>query len=223
MDIIKYVGIDYNFKYSTEELNNILSKFNNLNVGDYCFTARCVHFLSVQNISTIIAFINMFEDVNETEAPVMSSYYYSLAGTIVRMIWISKFKKTYVYKMMDHLLKKNMNVSAICTNVGSNNNYRGCSLFDHIHYVVSEKNHNIIIYVATNFNTIRNVRKIINNYDIILFDITDDLPFIELILLISKSKHKIVPKFIITHKILYYYLLDRNIMYKLNKDENNNT
>ena len=74
--------------------------------------------------------------------------------------------------------------------------------------------------MINNHNVIQNVRKIINNYDIILFNITNDLSFIESLLLVTKCKNKIVPKFVITHKILYYYLLDRNIEY--NKDDSIN-
>ena len=80
-----------------------------------------------------------------------------------------------------------------------------------LHYV-NPVIYRTVNYVINNFAVIQHVRKIINNYDVLLFDITNDLQFIELIPVTAKCKQKNLPKFTIIHKILYYYLLDKNYM-----------
>ena len=213
MDIAEYIGIDYKSKYTAEELNNILSKFNNLNMGDYYVDGTFAKLFSEQPISTVIKFIDMFKDINEFEMSCGFQCCYSLAGNTILMINNkSIYDKLYVYKIIDYLLKQDMNTAALCIEKSNGTMYDITYFHNKIGFV-EEKNYDVIMYVQNNYNVIKNVRKIINNNDIILFDITDDLQFIELILLISKSRHRIVPKFVITHKILYWYLLIKNEIY----------
>ena len=214
MDLGKYIGINYDKTYTTYELGNIFSKFNNLHMKDYRINHRLDSLLGKQSVSTIIKFIDMFKDINEFEARGYSSDNYSLAGNILLMISNVKINnKTYVYIIMDHLLKKNMNTSIICVNTTIGRvEYNSTNYI----YYFNNDNQKTVTYMLNNYNVIQNVRKIINNYNMILFDITDDLQFIESILLVSKSRHKNLPKFIITQKILFWYLLCKNYMY--NKD-----
>ena len=212
MDIGKYIGIDYDKTYTTNELNNILSKFNNLDIAKFDVDGKIRQLLQKYDASATINFINMFKNINDLGMPQdETSYRYSLAAHIMLVITRkSDHDKLYVYKIVDHLLKISaaMNTEIIyvkryistCGIDFINNNW---SYFNYWNRV-------IVVYIHNNFSVIQNVRKIINNYDIILFDITDDLQFIKQTLLITKSKHKNLPKFIITHKILYYYLLDKN-------------
>ena len=209
MDIGKYIGIEYD-RYSTVEFNNILDKFKNLNMKDYYMTEYFINILAEQQISTIIKFINMFENVNNFEAEREGNLHkHSLAGNIIYMISCMNDNKICVYKIIDHLFKLNMNSEKLCTS--TNGETYGLDYYINIMYN-SISNNNYVMYMVNNFSIIQNVRKLINNYDILLFDITNDLPFIELMLLISRSRHKNLPKFIITHKILYYYLLYKNIL-----------
>ena len=208
MNIIKYIGIDCTIKYTTNKFNNILSKFDKFDMGDFYIDYIFTRLLGKQHVSTIIKFIDMFQDINDFEADYGSTRVDSLAGNIICMIiGMNQCDKIRVYKIIDHLLKLNMNTSAMYSVGGK---VYGINYHDNTNYV-NKKNHDIVMYVVEKFNVIQNVRKIINNYDIILFDITDDLQFIELMLLVTKSRHKKLPRFVITHKIVYYYLLDKNV------------
>lgn len=218
MKFSKYMGISHKTKYTTNELSNIFSKFTNLKMGDYYIDHKFIDLMGEQNSSLVIKFINMFKDINEFEYSYGDDHdTYSLAGTVICMIRFSnEAKQVCICKIMDHLLKLNMDMSQMYFIVKRMN---GIDRFGYKYYN-NKQNHDAVMYMVNNYNVIQNVRKIMNNHDIILFDIINDLQFIELILLISKSRHKIVPKFIITYVILYYYLLDRNIEY--NKDDSIN-
>ena len=205
MEIGEYIGLVHNTEYTANELNIVFSKFNNLSMGQFYVSSKIAVLLSKQNISIIIKFIDMFRDINEFEN---SRNRYSVAGNILYIIKIMiKSNNILVYKIMDYMLRRNMNTEMLFIINGTT---IGIDYF--IKHNCSE-NYYIVRYMANNFSVIQNVRKIINNYDILLFDITNDLQFIKLILLIIKCKNKIVPKFIITHKILYYYLLEKNDIY----------
>ena len=212
MDIVKYIGIKYNTKYTTTELNNILTKFNDLDFGKFYMTSDFAQLFRYFHVSVIINFINIFRYVDQMEGDNCGNRYrFSLAGNIIYMLTTIRTKcPIYMYKIMDHLLKLNMNTTIICTEYSSE---YGIEFYDYRNYH-NKDNYYTVTYILATFYKIQNVRKIMNNYDIILFDITDDLPFIELLLLITKCKNKIIPKFVITHKILYYYLLNKNIEYK---------
>ena len=213
MEISEYMGINYETKYTTNELSNLFSKFTNLKMGDYHMDHVITDLLVKQNSLLVIEFINMFKDINEFEHS-RDEYHraYSLAGSILRIIrFLRKKNQVHVYKIMDHLLKLNMDITQMYF---IPKQMYGIGRFDHTYYN-NGQNHDTVMYMVNNYDVIKNVRKIINNNDIILFDITNDLPIIELILLISKSRHKNLPKFIIIHKIFYYYLLDKNIMSNL--------
>ena len=116
MDITNHIGINYNTEYTTEEFDNILSKFNNLSMTDYYIDETFSELLSKQSVSTIIKFINMFRDINEFEFACDDYFYgHSLAGNIIFTIMCkATCDKIYVYKIMDHLLKQGMNVSGVC-------------------------------------------------------------------------------------------------------------
>ena len=206
MDIGEYIGLNYYKQYTTDELNNKFSKFNNLDMKNFYIKYNLITFLREQDASSIIKFVDMFKDINEFEDIYCG---YSLAGNIISVI-ISKHysHKIHVYKIMDHMLKMNMNIKAIY-----NDNVMKYGIKIMWHKRCQNDNHDIVHYMTDNYNVIQNVRKITNNYDVLLFDITDDLPLIKTILLITKCKEKILPKFIITHKILYYYLLAKNEIY----------
>ena len=148
----------------------------------------------------------MFKDVNEFENRIGNCY--SVSGNIVFALSnIKTHEKIYAYKTTDFLLKKNTNMANLHTSVcGSIKRTYGINAYNFSNL----DNQNIVTYVINNFIVIQGVRKIINNYDILLFDITNDLQFIKQILLITKSKHKNLPKCVIIYKILYYYLLDKN-------------
>ena len=209
MDIIKYLNINYSKNYTTIELNNIFSKFNNLNTKNYYMNEYVIGLLSRQHFSTIIKFINMFKDINEFEALHNNeTEKYSLVGNILFVIVNMNKNEISVYKIMDHLLKLNMDIEILGASTEDNKVYD--IEFYTMNMYCSVQNYFMVLYMVCNFDIIQNVRKIINNYDILLFDIIDDLQFIKQILLITKSKHKNLPKYIITHKILYYYLLDKN-------------
>ena len=221
MYISDYIGIDYNIEYTTDELNNMLSKFNNLDMENYYMDEKIIFLLESTHISSIIKFIDIFQDINKFEDGCEQKY--SLVGNIICMITRTKIhNEICVYKIMDHLLKRNMN-TLMChiTELEDGGNKKTYGI-EHYHYndYAIKNNYYVVQYMINNHNVIQNVRKIINNYDIILFNITNDLSFIESLLLVTKCKNKIVPKFVITHKILYYYLLDRNIEY--NKDDSIN-
>ena len=216
MDIAKHIGINDNTEYTTEEFNNILSKFNNLNMKDYYINSEFADLLSRQSVSTITKFINMFRDVDEFELElehVSYTHRHSLAGNIIYIIMCkATCEKIYVYKIMDYLFKQGMDAAAVCIKRAKDITY-DIIYFCDCYVFINKENHYYVTYMANNYDVIQNVRKLINNYDILLFDITNDLQFIELILLISKSKHKNLPKFVITHKILCYYLFYENITY----------
>ena len=204
--------IDSKIKYTNKELDNIFSKFNNLDVGNYRIDSYMIELLSKTKYPVIIKFINMFDDINKFDNVFNKiRHTWTLAGNIVLTIMrMCKNKRVYVYKIMDHLLKLNMNVTLLYVFYGDNKTSKTCMFSDEHARYNNLENHKNVMYMINNFTAIQNVRKIINNYDILLFDITDDLQFIKQILLITKCKHKNVPKFIITHKILYYYLLNKN-------------
>ena len=217
MQIDDHIGIDCNVEYATEDLNNILSKFENLNIKKFHINIIPLYFLSKQDSSSIIKFIDMFDNINKFQKRTSMDIAYSLAGLIIYTLTLMKtYNKISVYKIMDHMLKKNMDTKVIYKSVGFafDTIKKGIDCF-HLGCYGHCENYKIVNYMAKNFNTIQNVRKIINNYDIILFDITNDLQIIESLLIISKYKHKIVPKFIITHKILYWYLFDKNKLYNI--------
>ena len=204
MEIGEYIGLKYDTQYTENELGIMFSKFSNLSMGQFYAGYIIISLLSKQNISIIIKFIDMFRDINEFEN---SRNGYSVAGNIIYAIKIMvNSNHILVYKIMDYMLRMNMNTKMIFV---IDKSTRGFDNFYVTKYSCSE-NYYIVHYMANNFSVIQNVRKIINNYDILLFDITNDLQFIELLLLITKCKEKILPKFIITHKILYYYLLVKN-------------
>ena len=210
MDIGKYIGIDYYGEYATNELNNILSKFYNLDYGKFSPDDNIHSLLDDHDASTTIKFINMFQNINKFGAKKIYLFNYSLAGNIISMLMYKyAHDKIYVYKVMDHLFKLNMNIEKICIDEKCKTKH-GMDIFNDNMPYVNRSNHNIVGYMINKFNIIQCVRKIINNYDVVLFDIAGDLQFIKSILLISKSRHKNLPKFVITHKILYYYLLDKN-------------
>ena len=214
MEISKYIGIDCDKEYTANELDNIFSKFNNLDIGDYRIDFDIVNLLSNQNSLTIIKFISMFRDINKFESD-RGVCKYTLAGSILYVIrTMEQDNKICVYNIMDHLLQINMDTETMHT-IDQNGTIQGIKYCGHCEYYSSYENHNTVEYIVDNYDTIQNVKKIINNYDIILFDITNDLQIIESLLMISKYKHKIVPKFIITHKILYWYLFDKNKMYNI--------
>ena len=213
MDIDKYIGINVNTTYTTEELNNILSNFNNLNMGNYYMNGDFIKLLSEQPVLTITKFISMFKDINEFEHSCEKfKYCHSVAGNILYIIARKDtYNKICVYKIMDYLFKQGMNTKAVFVHKIRGTIY-DIKFFCECCKFAVEENYDDVTYIVNNYDVIQNVRKLINNYDILLFDITDDLQFIELILLISKCKQKNLPKFVIMHKILYYYLLDENIM-----------
>ena len=215
MSIGQWLG-DFGNHYTSNELGQIFSSFSNLTIDVFGITDSFLHLLSKQNVSTVIKFINMFVDINNFETIISKSAYSyscSVAGNIMRVIAAKHTEdKIFVYKIMDYLFKlgidTNMEIMYIrdCNGLTYGIDYLHTKL-----WYQNYDNHEIVNYMINNYNIIQNVRKIINNYDILLFDITDDLQFIELVLLITKCKHKNLPKFVITHKILYYYLLDKNI------------
>lgn len=213
MDIGEYIGINYNRDYKTNELNNILSKFSNLDMKNYYMQAKFIRLLRNQHVSTITKFIDMFKDVNEFEAMCGALYEHSLAGKIIYIIMrMHKSNEICVYKILDHLFKSNMNTKVLARGRNGGITY-GVDFLQDNDQCANYENYITLKYVFNNYNIIQNIRKIINNYDMILFDIVNDLQFIKSLLLVTKHKNKIVPKFIIIHKILYYYLLDKNIMY----------
>ena len=223
MEIGIFIGINLDTKYTTNELNNIFSKFSNLDMKNYYMNFYTVRLLSEQNDLTIINFVSMFKDINGFEYAYKFRRY-TVAGYILHIIKsMNKDNKIYVYNILDYMLKMNMDIRIIHTTTiqdGIKTTKYGIDCFNSAGDYNCHNNYRTFKYVMDNYNVIQNVRKIINNHDIILFDITYDLQFIELMLLITKSKHKIVPKYVITYKVLYYYLLDRNIEY--NKDNSIN-
>ena len=204
MDIIEYLNIEHDMDYTIGELNDVFSKHHNIDMKQFYMDCKSIRFLQNYDSSSLtINFINMFENVNEFETSV-NCYCYSLAGNIISVILHDTYCKTFVYKITDHLLKLNMDVSSLCKSTNGRKYDLNYGIFiDHVNY-------DTIKYVVDNYDIIQNVRKLINNHDILLFDITNDFQFIRQILLITKCKHKNLPKFIITHKILYYYLLEKN-------------
>ena len=203
MDPIKYFKIN---KKDTNDFHEIFSKHNNLDFGSFCMNIRLIKLLSKKNISTIIKFINMFIDVNKFESrPIYAMHKFTLSGYMLYMIPFMN-NKMDIYTIVEHLLKRNMDTNKLCFE------------FDDLHginwletnTVIGRDRFVVVMDVINNYPIIQNTRKIINNNDVQLFDINNDIQFIELLLLICKCKQKNLPKFIITHKILYYYLLYKN-------------
>lgn len=205
MDIDEYLGITYDNKRFCDgtDLNDIFSKHANLKVELYYMNTYFLTLLGEQNAITIIKFINMFQDVNKTEYN-YNSFGYTLAKNIIFIIKkMPTYNKKNVFMIMDHLLKLDVDIAVA-------NSYIVSGIFACIEHF------NIVTYMCNYYHIIKNTRSLINNHDIILFDINNDIHLIELFLLICKCKHKNLPKFIIIHKILCYYLLYQNYKYNNN-------
>ena len=198
MNIDKYLNIirnPYLETYNADKLDEIFSKYTNLDIKLYYITEPFCHLLAEQKSSTIIKFINMFQNVNEEDCG-RYGLHLTLAENIIYVIatmWSYNGKDVYV--IMDHLLK-----------LGVKSVYK---IFKYLKFK-QEEHLNIIKYIIKNYTIIKNTRNLMNNHDILLFKINNDVWLINLFLLISKCKQKNLPKFIIIHKILYYYLLHQN-------------
>ena len=221
MNIATHFGIDCDTKYTINEFNNLFSKYTDLDMSKFYITNDFLRLLiNYKNAHMMIKFIDVFEDVNKFETYDRISNKYSLAGNMMLAITHMEYDTNIVtnnicvYKIMDHLLKRNMDVTAICVNNKTSLNIHGIEVIRKRNYD-DQNNYDMIQYIINNWDIIQCVRKLINNNDILLFNITDDLPFIELLLLITRCKRKNLPKFIIIHKILYYYLQDKNENYNI--------
>ena len=164
MDIGEYIGINYHTKYTTNELNNILSNFNNLDFGKFNMDNPIHTLLNNQDSSTIIKFIDMFKNINEFETKCCvpshpaSFRCYSLAGNIIlRITSKNDYNKICVYKIMDHLLKLNMNTKAISVNQYQKITH-GIDNFNSNLLSGDPNNRKIVDYMIDNYNTIQNVR-----------------------------------------------------------------
>ena len=218
MDIDKYLGIENSATkiYTVDEFNDILTGHKNLDRKQFYMVGRFFNLLQeYKSVPVTIKFLDMFKDIGELAPLGHSTYHCSVAVIIIRQIQhMDIYDKIYVYKIMDHILKKNVDMTILGSRTDGNDTII-YGINDYCDYNYGNiDNNNVVKDITSNYDTIQNVRKLINNYDILLFNITDDLSFIKQILLISKSIHKNLPKCIIIFKILYYYLL--------NKNENNN-
>ena len=217
MNLSEYLGFNYITRYTTDELYDMFSKHNNLDVTKFAYDIYflgVLHRIQKHDVHLFIKFIDMFEDINKNVVAInrqKNDSFYSLAGRIIMLVcYGGSCDEIYVYKIVDYLLKKNMSVPNNIINYG----------FNYVGHRINIKTSELVDYIMKNHNVIQHVRKLINNYDILLFDITNDLQFVESLLLISKCRQKKLPKCIIICKILYYYLLGKNIMY--NKDDSTN-
>ena len=119
MEIGKYFGIDYKKKYTTNEFNNILLKYNNLDIKKYRVDGsffELLRDLSKHDIDLIINFINMFKDVNGMEAVNHTVGYicYSVSGIVMLILsYIHTHDETHIYKITDFLLKNSADMSKL--------------------------------------------------------------------------------------------------------------
>ena len=204
MDIGEYFGIKYHGKHNFDQ---IFTSHNNLDFAKFTISGTFINILSHRKTFIIIKFINMFKDVNCFEHINSRHNRLTLCGTIMSAIRSMKHKNTIgIYTIMDHLFKLNMDVAKIAASYHST--------YGVYYYLTTQyantQNYKIVKYIIKNYTIIKNTRNLINNYDILLFKINDAIHLIKLFLLIGKCKQKNLPKFIIIHKILYYYLLHQN-------------
>lgn len=175
MNIGEYLGINYETKYTKSDIDNIFSKFNNLDANKFRIDIRFIYLLQKTN-ACLIKFINMFKDINEFAPP--NNVSYSLAGDVIRtMVWADTKNQIHVYEIMDHMSKLNMDTTSICIVKKTNGHIKkyGIKSFIKNHRYINIETYETVNYMINNYNVIKNVRKITNNNDIILFNITDDL------------------------------------------------
>ena len=212
MDIKKYLNID---DINTNNLNDTFLEHSCVDIKNIYISNSFCQLLAKQNVTTIINFINMFKDVDKFEAHNMSAHRLTLGGNIMLvMSWmrVTNQNKNNVHIIVDHLLKLNMDANML-----GEVTYPRTDGFITLDFFSKFFNNKYTYYYITNiinnYPVVQYVRKIINNQNILLIDINNNLKFIESILLICKCKQKNLPKFIITHKILYYYLLYKDSEY----------
>ena len=200
MYIHKYLGITYdNNGFSNAiKLDEIFSKHTKLDIRSYFVRMDFMNLLAEQPISTIMNFINMFRDADEKD-PLDVGTGYTLPENMLLLVYNMSYDKKKIYMIFDHMQKLDM---CTCYDISS-----AFMIYD------IKKQTKIVEYMLDNHNIIQHVRKLINNYNMILFKINNDVWLINLFLLICKCKQKNLPKFIILYKILYYYLLYQNYEY----------
>lgn len=208
MQIDEYLGVDYS---NTNDWDNIFSKHNNLDYGLFTVPIWFIESLSNQKAHVIIKFIDIFRNINKFD---FGSIYSgsTLVYEIILALTLMDKNKIDVYKIMNHLFKLDMDTSKILIVGGQ---IYGIKYYTSIKFY-NRKNYKIVEYMVDNYTVIKNTRNLINNHDILLFNINNDLWLIKLFLIICKCKQKKLPKYIMIHKILYHYLLFIN--YWQNKD-----
>ena len=157
----------------------IFKEYEYLDASNYTFNAGSLAIINSYDLKTLFKFFDMFKDINQYEHGTYTM------GMNCLCIARGYGSHAIVFKIIDYLVNRGMLLCDICN--------------------VPTVKSPIIMYIVTHYYIICGIKKLVNNDEIVTTNIDNNLiNCIQIIILISKTR--IIPKFVVTHKILYYYL-----------------
>ena len=173
--------------YASKALNlycpeEIFREYKYLDASKYMFNVDSLMIIGRYDLRTLFRFFDMFEDINQRE---------NGNGYTMKMncICIAKLydNPATMFKIVDYLVNRGVPLSDL-----------------HNTFDVFPKTQ-VINNIVASYHIICGIKKLVNDDEYILTNIDDNLiNCMRTMILISKTRT--IPKFVVTHKILYYYL-----------------
>ena len=189
MDIFKVINLDILHTYSNIDFSTL-----NMDVDD-------CHVIAKLDYNKFSMFIDIFDDVNKREHNDSPNPHFTFADNILYIIYNNEFLRERALtdeqqmKILFKLLVRNFKE---CNNRDSHNNPKGYYSYN-VH-----KN-----YFNKYYDTIINLFRLTNDNTIEICNLNDSVvDAIRVLLLMAKTR--VLPKYIILHKILLFYLLPKN-------------
>ena len=180
------------------DLNN-LQKYSNIDVSTLTFNLDYCIKLAKLDYKHLSMFIDIFDDINKREAyRHIQHTRFTPADIIMYMLY---YEKKYVYTCMNpndklkvhfKILQKRTEISIF-----------KCSTMCYRYSVDYHKYLYIDKYLTKYSNIITNLYRLTNSNDIDICNVDDNIGVINMFLLLAKTR--VVPKYIMLHKILFYY------------------
>jgi hypothetical protein len=181
-----------NYKEISKDFENLsiqelIFKYKKINIHNIYLSSWLLQKLSMCENKIIYKFIDMFVDnINEKD-----NSNYTLFDNIIYMIYVRHLYEYKCCKIINYLIEKGCNLNIINKHWTP---YNYCEK-----YINQGIRNNIIIKslkeTILDFTMLLKIKKIYNKFDTIM-------------VLLYLSKVRILPKYVVTRKILYYHLIN---------------
>ena len=189
---------------------NILHTYSNIDFSTIIIADGALHTMGKFDFDKLNMFVDIFDNVNKYENSGITGHHYTLADNIILMMYHKTFNCELTNKQKMKILFKLFSRGFVKSMFDLD--YKKVLLYSYVTHDSSYNDHKK--YFDKYYNTITNLFRLTNSTNIDMCNLDDTIiDAIRVLLLITKTRVipqevalKSLPKYIILHKILLFYL-----------------